>query len=442
MKTDSTPLTSTSQSQFNPFASRPQTGSGKTINKVLSISLVAILISLAAWGYQLSQGLIVTNMRNPFSWGLYIATFAFFVGIAAGGLIVSSSVYLFNIEKLKPFTRIASLSAFASVLGAGAMILPDMGRIDRIYNIIIHPNFRSPLVWDVIVISAYIVVTFLSVYFQLLPDWKRERRGFFNGWTKNRSPEEVNAVSKKWSKRISLIGLPIAILIHTVTALIFATQASRGWWNTAILPPDFIAVAVASGTALVMLIALFVVGKERFAEYHGAFKILASIVAGALVVHFFFVAVDLIIHGWWGSSESHELFSLLFGRYGWVYGTELLLPGFTMLYFFSARGKRSYQSLILGSVLLFIGVFAHRMMLMFPAFNAIPLTLSLPAAGIESWAYPISVGVMRQGMSSFVTSWAYVPSIVEVLLAILPFAIVTFVVSLAVKLYSFFPEKH
>lgn len=430
------------KTEVTPLGVNLKTQDSKTLNKVLGVSIAALIAALIAWGYQLSQGLIVTNMRNPFSWGLYIATFAFFVGIAAGGLIISSSVYLFNIEKLKPFTRIASLSAFASILGAGAMILPDMGRVDRIFNLLIHPNFYSPLVWDVIVITAYMIVTFLSVYVQFLPDWKKENRGFLNGWTKDRTEEEVLALSKKWSKRVSLIGLPIAVLIHTVTALIFATQASRGWWNTAILPPDFISVAVASGTALVMLIALFVVGKERFEEYHAAFKILATIVAGALVVHFFFVAVDLLIHGWWGKPETKELFSLIFGRYGLVYATELLLPGFTMIYFFSAKGKASYTSLIVGSILLFIGVFAHRMMLMFPAFNSVSLTLSLPAAGIESWSYPISVGQLREGMPSFVTSWSYAPSLIECLLALLPFGLVTFVVSFALKLYSFLPEKH
>ncbi len=94
---------------------------------VLGLGLALMLTGLVTWGYQIARGLIVTDLRNPFSWGLYISTFAFFVGIAAGGLIVSSSVYLFNIEQLKPFTRIASLSAFASTLGATAMILPDMG---------------------------------------------------------------------------------------------------------------------------------------------------------------------------------------------------------------------------------------------------------------------------------------------------------------------------
>lgn len=413
----------------------------KRLNHVLLLAGIFLLLGLIAWGIQLKQGLIVTNMRNSFSWGLYIATFAFFVGVAAGGLIVSSSVYLFNLEKLKPLTKIASLSAFACSLGAGAMILPDMGRVDRIFNMFLYPNFQSPLVWDVIVISTYIVVTFLSVYVQLLPDWKRENRGFLNGWTKKHSLEVIQKFSKKWSKRVSLIGLPIAVLIHTVTALIFATQGAHGWWNTAILPPDFISVAVASGTALVLMIALLFAGKERFDEFHDAFKLLASIVAGALVVHFFFVAVDLLIHAWGGSVEAHELFSVLFGEYGLVYGTELLLPGFTMIYFFTQKGRSSRKSLILGCILLFIGVFAHRMMLMYPSFNVIPLSFGINGTDVESWAYPISIGQYHPEGSGFVTSWSYFPTFVEMMLALLPFGVVLFVVTFSLRLYSFLPRS-
>lgn len=423
------------------IAARENTAPSKGLNTVLLFAAVLLLISLSAWGFQLKEGLIVTNMRNSFSWGLYIATFAFFVGIAAGGLIVSSSVYLFNLENLKPLTKIASLSAFACSLGAGAMILPDMGRVERVYNLLLHPNFRSPLVWDVIVITAYLGITFLSVYVQLLPDWKREGRGFLNGWTRKHSLEDIQKFSKKWSKRVSIIGLPFAVLIHTVTALIFATQASRGWWNTAVLPPDFIAVAVASGTALVLLISLLAAGKNRFAEYQGAFKTLSGIVAGALVIHFFFAAVDLIVHGWWGGAEAHEILSLVFGHYGPVYATEIILPGFTMFCFFSNWGKSSRKALIVGCILLFIGVFAHRMMLMFPSFNAIPLSLSIPGSEMESWAYPVAIGSYQEGVSSFASFWPYSPTGLEIALALLPFGLVMLVVAFFLKKYSFLPKR-
>ena len=62
---------------------------------------------------------------------------------------------------------------------------------------------------------------------------------------------------------------------------------------------------------------------------------MALIVAGCLVIHFFFVSVDLIVHGWWGKTEAAESLFLVFGRYGFLYAIEILLPAFTMLLFFT-----------------------------------------------------------------------------------------------------------
>lgn len=406
----------------------------------LGLGILLLLIGAGTWIYQLKNGLIVTDMRNSFNWGLYIATFAFLVGLAAGGLIISSSVYLFNLVQLKPFTRLASLSAFVCTLGAMSMVLADLGRVGRVFNLLLHPNIRSPLIWDVIVLTLYLIITFFSFYMQMLPEWKDKGQWFFNGWTRKYSEEKLQAFSHKWSKRVALIGLPFAILIHTVTALIFATQASRPWWNTAILPPDFIAVAVASGTALVMLMAMLAVGRDGFHQYADGFKTMARIVSGALMVHFFFVAVDLLIHGWWGTSDGAGVMSLLFGGYRWLYAIELTLTGFIMIYFIAfKRPKR--LSLISGSILLFIGVMIHRLMLMFPSFNEIPLSLSLPGMGGEGWTYPIALGQFKAGEPVFVDFWAYIPTLAEWAIILLPFGIILILTTLAISSYQVLPAS-
>ena len=135
------------------------------------IGLAAITgLGVLAWIYQLYSGLIVTNLRNPFSWGLYIATWAFFVGTAAGGLVVSSAIYLFNAKQLKPIAKVASLTAFLFAMGAMIVLLPDIGRPERLYNFLLHPNFRSMLPWDVVVLSSYAAVSALYTYTLLYPD--------------------------------------------------------------------------------------------------------------------------------------------------------------------------------------------------------------------------------------------------------------------------------
>jgi len=236
------------------------------------------------------------------------------------------------------------------------------------------------------------------------------------------------------------VGLPVAVLIHTVTAWIFATQASRSWWNSALLAPDFIAKAVASGTALVLVVSILVVGKENFAQHNRAFRSLAHITAGALAVHFFFLLNELLIRGWWASPEELEPLRLIFAGYGWLYVMELALPAFTMFYFFTARGKASPGSLLLGSFLVFPGILANRFLLMPPAYNLFPLHLSLPGVEVEGWNYPVALGEYTPDGTVFVDFWSYAPSAVEIAVTLLPFAVILLTVSLLLRWGNFRPE--
>uniref|UniRef100_UPI0025C24508 NrfD/PsrC family molybdoenzyme membrane anchor subunit n=1 Tax=Ferroglobus sp. TaxID=2614230 RepID=UPI0025C24508 len=125
---------------------------------MLVLGILAI-IGFIAWIYQIQKGLIVTNMRNPFSWGLYIAMWAFYVGTAAGGLVVSSAIYIFGAKQLKPVAPVASLTAFIFAVAAMLMVLPDLGRPERVFNILLYPNPKSLLPWDFLVLSTYAVLS-------------------------------------------------------------------------------------------------------------------------------------------------------------------------------------------------------------------------------------------------------------------------------------------
>lgn len=401
----------------------------------LAVAVVVTVAGLGGWAFQLSNGLAVTNMSNMFNWGLYIALFAFLVGTAAGGMIISSSIYLFRVEKLKAFGKIASLSAFACACGAGAMVLVDLGSIQNILNLFVHPNFRSPLVWDVIVIACYIVLTFLSVRFQLMPDCKREGTWFFNGSIKKKSVEETDAHSEKWSRRIALVALPFAIAIHTVTALIFATQSAREWWSTAVLPPDFIAMAVASGGALVLILGMAFSGKESFQENLDGYRIICKIVATALAVHFFFTAMELILAVWNGGSANAQTLGALFGTYGALYAIEIALPAIAMVMFFTKKGTATRGAQIAGSALVLVGTLAHRLMLLYPAFSESTVGFDvLTSGGIAHWLYPVSTGRVADGMS-FATAYAYVPTGMELLVSLLPLGLMLVILAVMVNRY-------
>ena len=115
------------------------------------------LIGFGALGYQLINGLGVTAMNNATSWGLYITMFMFFVGLSAGGLIVSSSATVFNIPAFKVVAKPATILSTVCIIVAGIFIMVDIGSPFRVLNLILHSQFKSPLMWDVCVITLYLM---------------------------------------------------------------------------------------------------------------------------------------------------------------------------------------------------------------------------------------------------------------------------------------------
>ena len=109
--------------------------------------LVAVL-GVGAWAYytQLTRGLIVTDMRDIVLWGLNMVTFIFFVGLNAGGLIICSSVCVFGAHQYRPIARLGALLAAVCIVIAAAAVIADLGRPDRLSNMIHSAQIQSPLI--------------------------------------------------------------------------------------------------------------------------------------------------------------------------------------------------------------------------------------------------------------------------------------------------------
>jgi molybdopterin-containing oxidoreductase family membrane subunit len=389
--------------------------------------LVTGLLMIAgfmAWIYQDKEGLVLTNMRNSYSWGLYVSGLAFFVGNAAGGLVLSSLIYLFGVKSLKPFAKIGALTAFANVTAAMFSILPDIGQPVRIYNMILHPNFNSPLIWDVIVLNLYAALSLLYLYILMLPDFKGPLTKIA---LKVDNPKEFSEI---WAKRLAPFSLAAAIGIHVITAWIFATQGGRDWWNSAVLAPDFIAVAVASGTAVVFIVALLAYGLKE--QYKEAYRSMAIIMATALFTHIFLMYNDFIIHAWYGAHEAMETLSITFKDYGLTHAFEVLAPLAAVILLLNKKVRQSSFAMISSCCLLIFGVFAHRFLLMPAAFDKIQLSIEPLGLQYTYWAFPIASGQYDPLMNTFVTKWEYFPSSIEVTIFLGVLAFMCFVVLLAI----------
>ena len=61
------------------------------------IGFCAILVAIAGalWTRQIYEGMVVTGLRQPTMWAVYITNFVFWVGIAHSGTLISAILYLF-----------------------------------------------------------------------------------------------------------------------------------------------------------------------------------------------------------------------------------------------------------------------------------------------------------------------------------------------------------
>jgi molybdopterin-containing oxidoreductase family membrane subunit len=205
--------------------------------------VVLCLIGAFAYYRQLKYGLVVTNMRDYVSWGIYISNFVFFVAISLVGSLITAIFRLADVKWSTPLTRIAEIIAVSAIVFASLIIIVDMGRPERFMNLFLHGRIQSPIMWDVIVIGTYFFISCLLLYFPLLPDLKiligiKEKTGKalnklyrFQGsfW---KGTKEQFRISDKAINILCIIIIPVAFCIHTVTSWLFATTYRPGWDST------------------------------------------------------------------------------------------------------------------------------------------------------------------------------------------------------------------
>ena len=316
----------------------------KTFSKpVLGVFAALVVVGICCWVFQLMNGLGVTGMSNATSWGAYICTFMLFVGLSAGGLIVASSAHVFGIEKFKKVAKPAVICSTACICVAGMLVLVDLGGIQRVWRMFTGPNFMSPLLWDMCIITIYLIINILDLV-----------------WMQKGQEEKV--------RKLSYVALPVAILVHSVTAWIFGLQIARAWY-TAIMAPIFVASALDSGLAL-LLLGLMLLDKVGIAKLDDdLLASLGKLLATFICVDAFFIGCELLTMAYPGAGEAVALSEMLTGATAPFFWFEIiggLLVPFLILAIAKNRTKRGM--VVLASVLVVLGVACKRVWLLFTSF--------------------------------------------------------------------------
>ncbi len=324
------------------------------------------LLALIGWGGlayvdQLEQGLGVTAMRDPVSWGFYIGNFTFLVGVAAAAVVLVIPAYVYNWKPIKEIVVIGELLAISAIIMCIGFVTVDVGRPERAWHLmpfIGGPNFpRSLLAWDVLVLNLYLVLNVTIAAHMLY----RGYRG--------------RPYSKRFALPLIMLSIPAAVSIHTVTAFLFSGLASRPYWNAAILAPRFLTSAFCSGPAIILVLLQILRKTADLRIKDEALWKIAELMAYAMFINLFLFGAEIFREYY---SNTHHLvhYTYLFSGigehrsivvFGWA---SVICSTAAFLLFLVPKTRRNPITLNLGALLIYSGCYIEKgVALVIPGFT-------------------------------------------------------------------------
>jgi len=344
----------------------------------LGFSVSLLLILMGSTAYLFVEGTGVWGLNNPAFWGWAIVNFVFWVGIGHAGTLISAVLFLFRQKWRTSINRFAEAMTIFAVMCALLFPTIHVGRVWVIWWVFpipnqmdVWPQFRSPLLWDVFAVSIYGTVSLLFWYVGLIPDLAT-----FRDRAKDKIRRMVyGALALGWrgSGRhwqhyevayLILAGLatPLVLSVHSIVSFDFAVSQLPGW-HTTIFPPYFVAGAVFSGFAMVLM--LMIIARKIFGLAHimtmRHLENMAKIIllTGSLVGYAY--AIEMFM-AWYSGNET-EWFVFVnraLGDYAWAYWIMISCNVLTPQIFWFKRARNSIPILFVASILVNVGMWFER----------------------------------------------------------------------------------
>ena len=314
----------------------------------MGFSFLLLSAMLFAVGWLFLRGVGVWGINVPVGWGYAIINFAWWVGIGHAGMLISVVLLIFRQEWRTSINRFAEAMTLFAVAVAALFPLLHLGRPWLFYWMLPYPNsmnlwpqFRSPLIWDMVAVMAHGMVSLLFLYVGLIPDLAtfRDRarhplaRRIYGllaiGW---------RGSAFHWQRyeatyyMIAVLAIPLVVLVHSIVGLDFAVSIIPGW-HEAISPPFFVVGGVLSGFAMLAVLSIPLRGIYSLDEFitlrHLDNMAKVMLVMSLLLAYGYLME---LFNGWYSGSlyEQFNIANRFLGPYALLYwvmlGANLLLP--------------------------------------------------------------------------------------------------------------------
>jgi molybdopterin-containing oxidoreductase family membrane subunit len=382
---------------------RGRTGKGWYLGFGISFLLLNLL--LYSVGYLLIVGVGIWGINVPVAWGFAIVNFVWWIGIGHAGTLISAILLLLHQSWRTSINRFAEAMTLFAVACAGLFPLLHMGRPWFFYWLIPYPNtmdlwpqFRSPLVWDVFAVATYFIVSLMFWFVGLIPDLATLR---------DRSNSRVGRIiygilamgwrgsAYHWHRYevayliLAALATPLVVSVHTVVSFDFSVAQLPGWHST-IFPPYFVAGAIYSGFAMVLVLAVplrAVYGLQDFITLRHLENMAKILLATGLMVGYGY-AIEAFMAWYSGNPfEQYVQLNRMLGTYAKHYwaliACNVVIP--QLLWFTRVRSS-SIMLFFLGMVVL-VGMWLERFVIVITSLHRdfLPSSWGMYSPTIFDW---------------------------------------------------------
>lgn len=354
---------------------KPSTG-----DRLLWLGLGGVLLlGILIWVRQFILGLGVTGLSRPVYWGFYITNFVFFIGLAHSGTFISAILRIAGQSWRKPLTRAAEAITLFSLPFGVASILVDMGRPERIFNVIFFGRFQSPILWDFTAVGLYLLSSIVFFYFSLLPDIALVRDRLTNvprwqhrmyeilavGW--QGTPGQFHRLEKVLDG-MAIFMTMLVVTVHTVVSWLFGMTLQPGW-HTALIGPFFLLGAILSGTAAVV-ITLALLRKVYHLEevlHIGLFNSMRKLLITFVLGWFYMMLAEHLTIGYSNVIEEWTVLTDKFtGTFAPLFWSMTVLVFFFPLFALVFKAKNHIGWMVIASITINIGMWIERYIVIVP----------------------------------------------------------------------------
>jgi molybdopterin-containing oxidoreductase family membrane subunit len=332
-------------------------------------------------GELLVKGVGIWGLNMPVAWAFAITDYVWWIAIGMAGTFISGALYLTRQDWRNALNRYAEAMTVFAVSVSGLFPILHLGRPWFFYwlapypgRMNVWPQWRSSLFWDFAAIVAYLIYSVLFFYVGLIPDLaalrdrahSRGKQVFYGllamGW---------RGEARHWHRFETLsllmagLAVPLVFSVHSMVALDFSEGLLPGWHST-IFPPFFVAGALFSGFGMVLVLGLPLrrwYGLGDFITERHIDNLAKLLLAAGLFVDYSYAAE--MFNSFYGGDRYEVALAMhrLVGAYAWVFWTTIFCNVLAIQALWFARVRRSHAALFVIALLVLIGMWFERFML-------------------------------------------------------------------------------